>query len=457
MVALHVLVGATATVTRLSVVALFYTAVLSFGPRLFLQSGIRNYLPYALVYLASFDVIGRMAGCSPLIPYELSKYLMLTITTLGILVEGSYTSKGLIMLLLLIPSLLFDLSGEVMWFDIVNNGLGPIILSLSVIYFWGKRFNIGQFLIILNLILYTSIMVLSFAYLKTPDYDDISFDLSANFQTSGGFGSNQVSTILGLGSYILLIYLLIGKKLTSSKYIDYLLLFGFVFQGLLTFSRGGMIGIVISAAIFIAYIYLSRKSSKIIHIKRKRVVIYILAGAFMLVTAFLVVDNLSNNALSLRYRGETAGTISGAKEKNINTLTSNRYGIFIGDLDLWTKNPLFGVGVGASKYLRAQLQGVVAHVELSRLLADHGMLGAIFFILWISLYFNIVKKNPDTLPRAIFVSLFILAIYTSFHASMRTYVTPLLTGLVMVNMHSTNTRNTSSKRVSIPKNQLNNT
>ena len=55
---------------------------------------------------------------------------------------------------------------------------------------------------LLRIIWLTIIPVLVFSIIQTPDFKDISFQLGAVAETAGGFGSNQVSTVLGLGSTI---------------------------------------------------------------------------------------------------------------------------------------------------------------------------------------------------------------------------------------------------------------
>jgi O-antigen ligase len=106
----------------------------------------------------------------------------------------------------------------------------------------------------------------------------------------------------------------------------------------------------------------------------------------------------------------------------------------MGDVQLWRENFILGVGVGASKDLRPTTEEIptAAHVELSRLLAEHGIFGLLFFIALLTLPFSILSQNDDSLTRAILVAFFILGMYTSFHAAMRTYVTPLFISLSLV-------------------------
>ena len=75
---------------------------------------------------------------------------------------------------------------------------------------------------------------------------------------------------------------------------------------------------------------------------------------------------------------------------------------------------------------------MIAHVELSRLLAEHGLLGLLYFILLVVVPWSTIRRVRAPMLRGIQLALFFLALYTTFHAAMRTYVTPLLTGISMM-------------------------
>jgi len=387
-----------------------------------------------MIYLISFDVISRMSKTSPYIPYELSKYLMLVMLVWGLIHTLNKGYIYLIIPVLLLPSFFIDRSLNVEFSDIINNGIGPLNMGLAITYFYRKKINRNQLFSLLNLLLYTSITVLAFAFFKTPDYEEIDYLLGANSQTTGGFGSNQVSTILGLGAIITAINLISGNSMTVSKWLDIVVLLGFIFQGLLTFSRGGMIAIPLCIAVFIYYAIKRRTRSTQMYINKGKVVIYASLAIIVSTAGFIYVNKITGNNLSLRYQGETAGTIDGYKEKDINSITTSRSEIFFGDIELWYEYPFWGAGVGSSKYLRNKAEDVAAHIEFSRLLAEHGLLGLLIFTIWISTYFNIRYSTMDSISSAILSALFILALYTSFHAAMRTYITPLLTGISMLSI-----------------------
>ncbi len=386
-----------------------------------------------VTYLGSFEIVARMTSTSPLIPYEIGKYLTFLLLLYGIISStNKYSPKGWVLLLLLLPSLFFDLSGMVNNYNmLVFNILGPINVCLAIIFFSNYRTNLVSFQHILRLLMYPLLAVLSFAYIKTPKYDDIAFSLGANFDTSGGFGSNQVSTAIGLGFFLLFVFRLNRWTFSSNRLLDGLLLFGFILQGLLTFSRGGMVGGVLGIILVLISLAKNRKKTEKTYSLRA-VIKYAFIGLALVVATFLVVNNITGGLLKLRYQGETTGTLAGTREKTLNTLTSDRFDIFIGDLELWSDHLLLGVGVGASRFLRSQVNDLAAHIELSRLLAEHGVLGLLFFLILMSVFFS--KKRDKKLPivYAVQLALFFIAIYTTFHAAMRTFVTPLLIGVSLI-------------------------
>jgi hypothetical protein len=212
----------------------------------------------------------------------------------------------------------------------------------------------------------------------------------------------------------------------SSRLVDIGLSAFFLFQGLLTFSRGGIIGSIIVCVILLFYhnrIRLQKKATANIRMK------FIFGGLPILILVMIVANNITDGKLLLRYQGETNGTLLGVKEKNLNTITTGRLDIFSGDMGTFFQHPLFGVGVNESRYYREYLHGVVAHVELSRLLSEHGILGMIiftFFLLSIYTGWKIRKIN------ILFFLLSILGVYTTFHAATRTFLSPLLMALAFI-------------------------
>lgn len=384
-----------------------------------------------ILYLISFELLARMARTFPFIPYELGKYLLFVGMIWGIIRHKTYGKEGWIMLLCLIPSVFLDESGLVSNVDLIFNILGPINVALAVIVFYKQQITPRQFATLIRLMLYPIIGVLSFTVIKSPSFDQVEFALGANVDWSGGFGSNQVSTLFGLGA--LLIFVMMINRWTFSGYLllDGFLLFALSFQGLLTFSRGGMLGAVVGIFVILLYLRTAPYKAKI-KFRLPKVGKYVLPAIFIAFSAFYVVNELTDGLLTLRYQGETAGTLQGSKVKSLNTVTTGRFDIFLGDVDLWADYFFTGVGAGASRFLRETMTGTVAHVELSRLLAEHGLFGLIYFLMLCILGWKIMKDHPNPMHRGILVAFFVVAIYTTFHAAMRTFVSPALIGLSLL-------------------------
>lgn len=427
----HLALGFVSIFSPYVLILWFYVVLLSSMGYIFKGpvAGRRLYIACLMTYLASFELLARMARTSPVIPYELSKYLLFVLLWLGIVQSSAKARAGWWMLFLLLPALFIDMSGKVTGYQpLVFNILGPVNTALAIIFFSRLSLRQHSFRSVLLLLLYPPVAVLAYTYFKMPDYDEIQFSLSANFATAGGFGSNQVSTVLGLGTFLVFVFWINRWFLTGYRPADLFLLFGFVFQGLLTFSRGGMIGVVLAVSAVLLVLW--RASP---YYRRKfqlpSVYKYLLPGILLSIGVFFIVNRITGGLLGLRYQGETAGTFGGYRTKTLNVVTSNRYDILLGDLALWAENPILGVGVGASRHIRETVSGVVAHVEFSRLLAEHGLLGLIYFLLLLTVPLAAMRRTRDPALRGIQLALFILALFTTFHAAMRTYVTTLLTGI----------------------------
>jgi hypothetical protein len=427
----HILLGFMATISPFPIIAWFYFVVLTSGIYLLRDTQSPFILIAFIFYLVSFELLSRMAQTFPFIPYELGKYLLLVGMMWGILKYKTFGLKGWIMLICLVPALFIDVSGLVAKSDIIFNLLGPLNVALVVIFFTKMQISVRQLGHLCRLSIYPVIGVLAYTILKNPDLSEIEFELGTNLDLSGGFGANQVSTLFGFGAFLTFVMMITRQKLSGYFVFDALLLFAFSFQGLLTFSRGGMLGGLIGVIIILFFI---RNPSK--EERRKfqlpQIGKLILPILFLTLMSYLIVDQLTDGTLSLRYMGETVGTVAGTKAKSINSITTGRFDILVGDLELWRNNFFLGVGAGASKFLRLTMNSTVAHVEMSRLLAEHGIFGLIYFLILCSIGFNLFKSNPNPLYKGLALAFFIIAIYTTFHAAMRTYVTPVLIGLSLL-------------------------
>jgi hypothetical protein len=427
--AFHALLGVAATYFPLVLIIWIYlvigTALIDLVTKANREGTVHSFLAYYL----GMEIFARAVRTSPIVPYESGKYTMLLFLVLGIIISSRRSKSALVgwtMLLLSIPGLLVE-RDMVDYRDIVFNYVGLLNLCLAIIYFSYVFLTRKELINIFRLCIYSIVPLLVSITLKTPDFEDVTFTLSASFDTTGGFGSNQVSTILSLGFTLIGFCYLTNQRLFNNNWVAIGLFCLFFFRGLLTFSRGGvMAGVLVLLLVFIGRMIYPIKAK----IRRSTLgwTIAIFVGLFGIA---VYANKLTNNLLLLRYQGETTGTLLGRKEKNISVITSGRWDVFLSDLEIWSDNFFFGVGPGMSSRIRESFLGerVVAHVEVSRLLSEHGLMG--FFISVIMLMLPVVQffRCRQNYGKLLKLCLFGLAIFTSFHSAMRTNITPFLYGL----------------------------
>ncbi|WP_268035005.1 hypothetical protein [Algoriphagus sp. PAP.12] len=426
----HVILGIISSITPFVLIAWFYVVFVS---SFFAVVRTKSFYLFSvfIAYMTSFELLARMSQTSPFIPYELGKYLLFLMLCIGVYKFKSKSHLGLIMLVLLLPAAFFDKSGEVTRGNLVFNLLGPVNVAMAVWFFYGKSLRKVQLIRLLRISILPLVAILSSLIFKTPSYNELEFTLGANFATSGGAGSNQVSTVMGLGMFLSFIFLINKWNLTGYRITDFILFFLFGFQGLLTFSRGGILGGVLGIMVVIYFIIKTPKSVKN-KFRLPQIGKAFLLSIFLIVLTFQVADSLTGGLLGLRYLGETEGTLAGTKEKSINSITTGRYEIFLEDLDLWQESLILGVGVGASSFMRDISYFYLSHVEMSRLISEHGALGLIYFILLLYMGLLILLRKQTPMEKGIMVAFYLVALYTTFHAAMRTYLTPLFIGLSLI-------------------------
>lgn len=441
---IHVALGIISPFSSLPLILFFY--LFSFISILYIleDEKVNPKLGFIIVYLSSFEILSRMANTSPFIPYELGKYLLMILLSFGILMKKSHNTLGIFLLILLLPALFYDYSGLVTNSDIRFNVFGAINIGLSVWYFYGQKFTPKGLKTLLILFILPLISSLTYAIIKTPDLSTIDFILGANFETTGGFGSNQVATVFGFGMLITFYLWLTKISISGNRILDLTIFILFTFQGLLSFSRGGMVGGLIGIVIILFFI--SKSSGNLLEKTNIREVRkYFFPSIIFLFFSAFIANYISGGNLLLRYQGETEGTISGSKEISFNTLSSSRLSILESDLDLFINYGILGVGAGASKYLREEQKGVVAHVEASRLVAEHGVLGIIFISIIFYIFFIVLKTKNKNIFKAILFSFIFIGWYTTFHSATRTYITPILIGLSLIQITNAK-KNTLSRK-----------
>lgn len=415
LIVLHFLISILALISKFFLILWVLYALLSFFQNYTFNEEVNNII--ILSYIVGLEVACRMVKTSPWVPYELGKYLLI----LYPLFRSRIVNEIMGYLVFLVPGIVIGFYNGVWILHMVHDTFAWI-----GILFFGKHLSKHLFLKdkivkLLLMILLGCFCALCIAFFKSPNLEEIEFSYDANSQGAGGYAPNQVSTVFGLGIAICaFLFFTEFKVIGNSMLFSFFVLF--LFRGILTFSRGGLVvGLLTGVMLFIL-----RSLTRGIRFKHFTV---ILISSVVLILSVQLINRVSNGMLLKRLQGKTFGTELGIKEANFNTLTSDRWSIVEEDITIFQNFPFFGVGVHQSARIRAKNHPdgiqVASHVELSRLLAEHGILGLILFMSLFRIFRNSLMLYQDYYQRAFYLLAFIIGIGTTFHSATRTFVTPL--------------------------------
>ena len=394
----------------------------------YILRGSSFYLLPLIIYLSSFEVFARILKSGPYIPWELSKYLF-SFTFIFYLLTTKIKFKkpiGFLMILILIPGSIIDLSNRVSFGLLVYNLMGPLSIAFLLIILGKTRINENHFNSYLRSLWYSSITMLVYVTILTPNISTLNFSLNANFQATAGFGSNQVSTILGIGMFLSFYAWMNKKEFSNSHRIDGLFIALFAYQGFLSFSRGGMVVGLFCILIYYIFLKLSKNYHAIAKNRKLKPTTFFGIGLFFVFGSYLLINIISEGNINDRYLGETQKTLDGEAVRTLNSMTTGRYELVKSDFKLWGKNFIFGTGVGASKFLRdSGISYAASHTEFSRLVAEHGIFGLFYILILFYFFIKMVFKTRKTVGNAILFSLFLIGIGTMMHSGMRTFVSPV--------------------------------
>ncbi len=223
---------------------------------------------YAL-YLMGMEVPYRLGRY--MLAYEMGKYLCILILLTGVIMgmRKKVPLVFLFLLLLLVPSifLTYGTDADEIRKDVMFNISGPLSLVISGLYFYNRFALIdvqmkGFRYAFLPAI--TTIVGLSLkAGLGGIDFSSIA----SNADASGGWGANQMSTALGWFLVLFFMMKFKGQKILFYHWIDYAFMALILIRGLLTFSRGGIMGAVIAIvmAILVGFFFDHVFRKKIVH------------------------------------------------------------------------------------------------------------------------------------------------------------------------------------------------
>ena len=377
-------------------------------------------------YISAAEVFIRMSKA--MILYETGKYSVILFLIIGVFV-GKFKQKFSVTLAFYLLLLLLGIAftrvpeGEYIRKAIAFNLSGPFVLGISGLYFYKRNITKENLMNALFFMLLPLFSMVTYLYFKTPDLREIVFASAANFQTSGGFGPNQVSTILGLGIFIISVLILLNKRITGYVLLDVFVLLYFVYRALLTFSRGGLITGIVAIISFVIFYSLFKKLSLGTFIS------YAGLTAIFIVSVWLYTSNITGGMLDNRYAGKNA---KGVQKKDV---SSGRVAILNEQIASFLENPL-GIGVGNGKYKR---QGTIGHVtaashnEVGRLIEEHGIIGFIILLLLLGLPL-LNFWNGDNYNRAFTTAFYLFWFLTINHSAMRIAFPGFIYGLSLLNI-----------------------
>lgn len=370
-----------------------------------------NEVLYVSAYLMAVEVFLRMTGGN--LNNEYIKFLISFFMLLGMFFSNFSKSSltYLFFLILLIPAILITTS--VTSFDvdvrkvIIFNLSGPLCLALCAIYMFNRRITFERLQDILMAIGFPIITTTIYLFLYTPSIKDVVTGTQSNFETSGGFGPNQVSTILGLGIFVFFSQLILFSKSKKEIFINGGLLLFISYRGIVTFSRGGILtalGMIV--CLLVVVYYFSNAAGR-----RKFTLIFILT-AVMGVGTWTYSSLQTNGLIGKRYANQDA--IGREKKDRL----GGREEIMDAEFKVFLENPIFGVGAGISKYERIHIleAEVASHNEITRLISEHGIFGIFAFLI---LFITPIVHYINNKQHLYFMSFFVFWLLTINHAAMR--------------------------------------
>lgn len=388
-----------------------------------------------MALIGVFELYLRMA--KSVAPHEISKYSIIVLSVFGLF----FTRKrrlpnglSILFILLLFPSLVYVNTNADFWFETVMiTILGPIGLGALLSYFYQYQLNSVDIQNICRVIIMPISSILVHIQTNSISFDElneVNFTAS-NLSLSGNFGPNQVSIMMGIGAGIMLYSIFFGIKIFKYRLLDYTVLGFCVFRGLLTFSRGGVTVPFIAFALIILLSFI-----RVRNLQSFKKGIYLVLSAFVFYLVFLLVNSLTGSALEKRYSGETGLT---EKTGERDALSGRDQILFI-DLQIFADNFLIGVGPGMAKPLRYYYgfaNSVSAHIEFSRILAEHGLLGVFAIVIYIIIIYS-KRKRWKTYPNETFFLLFLwwIGFMNSNHNSLRLGITVYFLGIIVARINN---------------------
>jgi len=365
----------------------------------------------ACAYIIGGESLFRMTGGG--LFYEISKYLVILFCLFGMFYDG-ISGKGypyFIYLVALVPAVVLasiNLSYDLKFRSSVAFVLsGPVSLGVAALYCYNKRMTTPEMLDLLKIMSMPIVSMTTYLFLYTPSVQEVVSGTSSNFAASGGFGPNQVSTLLGLGVFAFTVRLFLRSPSLFLKVINGLMLAAISYRAIVTFSRGGVLAALITITAFLMMLYWQSG-----YRRKQQIIGTFILLCFVGISTWIYSKQITNNLIENRYTGKNA------QGKDKGDISTGRVQLFVEEFSGFESNPFLGVGASGMKNERFLEQGkiIASHNEISRLLSEHGMLG--IFILFILMFKPLSLRKPSN--KNIFFYAFLAFWFATInHSAMR--------------------------------------
>lgn len=386
-----------------------------------------NEVLYICAYIVGSEVFLRMTNGNP--NHEFAKYSVMFFVFLGYIYSGfsKFSLPFILFIIVLMPSIFvanetLDYGSDIRK-KILFNLSGELCLAFSAMYTFGKKITINQIGTILLVMGLPSISIAIYTQLYTPNIKEVLTSTASNSELSGGFGPNQVATILGLAMFIFFTRIVLYSRTKFIFILNVIVAIYVSYRGLLTFSRGGMITGLLMILIFLFFIYINSKGKG-----KLKLSYFVLIFSVLILAIWTYTTVVTGGLIEKRYTGKNALGVE--KEDKF----SGRSEIAQQEIDWFLENPFFGIGVGKGTDYRTEQYGYVyaSHDEITRLLAEHGIFGIIALLILFATPVLYYMGNKQNIFLFCFVVFWILTIN---HSAMRTATAAFVYALALLKIN----------------------
>lgn len=378
-------------------------------------------------YITGAEVFLRATGGAPV--YEFGKYGVMIVIAIGMYYSG-FSRNAMaywVYLILLIPGVLIAatvLSNSVEDRKIISFVIsGPVCLGFCALYTYQRKITYSQLNNILLALALPILTLTTYLILYNPSVRDVITGTDSNVQASGGFGPNQVSTVLGIGIFVFVLRALLQSQNLQTLLLNLGIAGIITFRAIVTFSRGGVFTAIAMISLLIIGTYFKFNGKAKVKLNY---FILVLTISTSLIWGYSLLQ--TNGLIGKRYANQDAA--GRVKESRF----TGREELGASEINAFLANPVLGVGVGKTIDDRLESTGVntASHNEITRLLAEHGSLGILILLI---LFFTPIILHFDNRENFFMLPLLAFWLLTINHAAMRIAAPAFIYSLALLKVH----------------------